>query len=615
MRILKWLAVAMCLAGLAGSYLPGDAGAVWTDASNGLPTYCGVTGFALPSEPNGAIWMTTYEPGGVFRSLDGGATWELHNQGLESITPLVVLAGAAGDTYIGSYLGIHRLSAEGTWKSLDGAPPAPVFALAASEDGTALYAGVESLGLLRSRDEGATWQSLGPAGASVLSVAVDAEAATVYIGTANDGVWMAPAGADQVSSVALPDGLDHAFVPGVAVGADGSLYAMMNGRLWRRTGEAWLAVGPENLRVFDLASSADAPARIYAAGDGFWISDDAGATWEEGNPVVAHWDITCIAADPLESGVAYLGTLWQGGRRTGDDGHTWMPIVVGRRLVTDIAASPTNSNHMYVGTIDGLYCSADTGQSWAACSDDLDSIFVQGMAVEPGDAAHLLVATRSGLYHSLDGGSSWARVAGEAGGITTFDITIAGDQFYAGAWGHNILHSSDGGATWASIHHGLETQSVYSMIVDPRDPDVLYAGTVEYVFKSVDGGDSWQILMEGWPGAVTTFALLMDAPDARGVLAGTTRGVYRYVDGEDVWQAAGLQDVTVTALVQARGVLCAGTEHAGSYCSADDGETWYAAGLEGRSVYALHVGADGRLWAATDDGLYATDVMPAPGDF
>jgi photosystem II stability/assembly factor-like uncharacterized protein len=184
------------------------------------------------------------------------------------------------------------------------------------------------------------------------------------------------------------------------------------------------------------------------------------------------------------------------------------------------------------------------------------------------------------------------------------------DRIYAGSWGHNILRSNDGGRSWEPIHSGLETLSVHAFALDPGDPQLLYAGTVEAVYGSIDGGQSWQ----SYPladRALTTFSLLVDPADPALLYAGTTAGVYRSTDQGQTWESCGTEDLgaTVTAMAMAfnpsgHQTLYAGTEHHGLFRSTNAGDDWQQWGLDGSSVYGILVDPSGGTWLGTDRGIF-----------
>ena len=67
------------------------------------------------------------------------------------------------------------------------------------------------------------------------------------------------------------------------------------------------------------------------------------------------------------------------------------------------------------------------------------------------------------------------------------------DVLYVGTDNAGIYKSVDGGLSWRPAHDGLGTASVYSLVIDPTDPNILYAGLIlGGVYKTLDGGDHWR---------------------------------------------------------------------------------------------------------------------------
>jgi photosystem II stability/assembly factor-like uncharacterized protein len=169
-------------------------------------------------------------------------------------------------------------------------------------------------------------------------------------------------------------------------------------------------------------------------------------------------------------------------------------------------------------------------------------------------------------------------------GLASYDVLALAiaptdpDILYAGT-GSYIFKSTNAGADWNEVHFGF---AAYSFAVDPTNADVVYAGQFGYeILKTVNGGETWVELPS--IGASTHTALAIDPVYTNTVYAGVDAGwgVYKTTDGGAHWDnvLSGV-DVTCLALDPANsGVVYAGSEDyystpGGVYKSTNGGTDW-----------------------------------------
>jgi photosystem II stability/assembly factor-like uncharacterized protein len=170
---------------------------------------------------------------------------------------------------------------------------------------------------------------------------------------------------------------------------------------------------------------------------------------------------------------------------------------------------------------------------------------------------------------------------------------------YIGGEGGGVLKSTDGGATFVSVNSAL---TVLSMVMDPNDPNVVYAGGA----KTTDGGATWIDL----GGHAAGFVLAMDPNDPNIVYSGLS-GVEKTTDGGMTWVPAsqGLGDAQIFSFAINPfnpNVLFAGTTGDGAFKSTDGGATWNAVAIDS-TVYGLLVDPDDSniVYAGSNgDGVY-----------
>lgn len=141
---------------------------------------------------------------------------------------------------------------------------------------------------------------------------------------------------------------------------------------------------------------------------------------------------------------------------------------------------------------------------------------------------------------------------------------------------------------WDTLTEGLPASpAVRAVVVHPSDPDVVYAGTQDGPYRSVDGGDSWQRLGFPSPG-LDVWSLVFQPGDPQTLYCGTgPASLYRSTDGGDSWARlesavlperldmgfpTRLIDVAIDPTNPA--TLFAGVEVGGVLCSCDGGSTW-----------------------------------------
>jgi photosystem II stability/assembly factor-like uncharacterized protein len=199
-----------------------------------------------------------------------------------------------------------------------------------------------------------------------------------------------------------------------------------------------------------------------------------------------------------------------------------------------------------------------------------------------------------GVWHSPNSGKSWTRhrkpfplnsriQALVAHPTEPHTIVAAGDT--------GVFRSHDGGAHWERVGQQGDLPTIWSLAIDPVDPNVLFAGTRPAgVYRSRDGGAKWErltidIAKECSIGTPFVTAVMVDPDDHRVVFAGVEiDGVFRSRDGGDSWarMKEGLYDPDVHAMA----IACSSPKriltstNGEMFVSSDLGETWAAVGIK-----------------------------------
>lgn len=212
------------------------------------------------------------------------------------------------------------------------------------------------------------------------------------------------------------------------------------------------------------------------------------------------------------------------------------PTVMSGRIV-DIDANPQDPTQMYVAYASGgLWRSETNGVSFEPLFDDQASLVIGEIAVDWLHGEVIWVGTGennssrssyagTGVYRSVDRGVSWehmglsethriGRIIVHPSDSNTVWVAAAG-ALYSDNTNRGIYKTTDGGQTWSQILFISEKAGIIDLVIDPLNPDILYAagwhrerrawnfvesGTGSGIWKSIDGGGSWERLAsEGFP--------------------------------------------------------------------------------------------------------------------
>jgi hypothetical protein len=248
--------------------------------------------------------------------------------------------------------------------------------------------------------------------------------------------------------------------------------------------------------------------------------------------------------------------------------------------------------------------------------------------------------TTGGVFKSIDSGANWSAsnagfpppVCGETSCLVPTVSALVVDPktpaiLYAGTY-VGVFKSTDGGSFWSASNRGLADLFVIALTVDPQTPATLYAAMWDGVFKSIDGGAHWNVSDTGLPHCFLgfedfepvpcVFSLTVDPQTPATVYAGTSIGVFKSTDGGAHWSFSmtGIERANVSAVAmdpQAPATLYAATRGAGVFRSTDGGQSWtsFNVGLFDLFFTALQVSPSGAcLHAASQLGV--SDLVTRP---
>jgi photosystem II stability/assembly factor-like uncharacterized protein len=335
------------------------------------------------------------------------------------------------------------------------------------------------------------------------------------------------------------DGDFGAFGDSTLVSAEGGgLYATRdNGGHYARIGVqgtsvSALAVGERKDGTKALVAGTETGITATPLPTGQTVDHEWGSNGQEGT---VGTEIGWLAASPSDPHVlwrlglnAYRGLSLS---RSADGGVTWSDVTQRAETPTSLLVHPADPREISIGFTSpagtGLYVTRDGGTTWRRY---VLGHRVDALAGAPDDARRVWIGTPDGLYRSDDGGAHIAKVSDGAVSAITIDRRT---PLRIVAGGAVLRVSDDAGRTFRTGDTGPLTMRVSSLLVSPRDPNVLYAGTTSFwsnrllvggrgVLRSADGGRTWQNVSSGLQN--TAVLSLAVSPDGGWLYAGTEQG-------------------------------------------------------------------------------------------
>jgi photosystem II stability/assembly factor-like uncharacterized protein len=567
-----------------GMYKSTDAGKTWRHL--GLRDGQQISAILVdPRDPNRvfvAVLGHPYGPNaerGVFRSTDGGETWQKvlykdENTGAVDLafdptnpTNVYAVLWAArqgpweNGEWSGPASGLFKSTDGGsTWQQLTGGLPTPAEGLGrigigiAPSDANRIYALVEAKpsALYRSDDAGATWkrvnneERVSGRGSDFACVRVDPKNKDV-IYVANTSTYRsADAGQTFTAIKGAPGGDDYHTIwinpehPEIILLASdqGATITVNGGATW----SSWY--NQPTAQFYHVITDNQVPYWVYggqqeSGSAGVASRSDFGEiTFREWHPVGVE-EYGYVAPDPLNPNIIYGGKVSRFDRSTGQVQQVGPAVPFGGgkyRFVRTMPLlfSPVDPHVLYLGS-NVLFKTVNGSRGWDIISPDLaretydipPSVgvyteeakkqatrrgVIYTVAPSHKDVNVIWAGTDDGLIHvTRDGGKTWSNITPreltpwskvsmlDASHFDDVTVYAAINRIRLDDLKPHIYRTHDGGKTWKEIVNGLPDQPVNTVREDSVRKGLLYAGTELAVYVSFDDGDHWQSLKQNMP--------------------------------------------------------------------------------------------------------------------
>src|SRR5215471_8725911 len=373
--------------------------------------------------------------------------------------------------------------------------------------------------------------------------------------------------------------------------------------------------------------------------------------------------VNAVTGVPGQPNTFYFGSVGGGVWKSTNSGRTWAPIFDSQPIASigAIGVAPSNPNTVYVGSGEadmrsqisfgnGMYKSTDAGKTWSHLGLE-GTRQIGRVLVDPHNPNVVFVAALGhvyganpdrGVFRSRDGGATWQKVLFRGDDVGAIDLAFDSQNsrvVYATLWntrrppwsiyppsygpGGGVFKTNDGGDTWQALTTGLPSEGLgrIGLAVAPTSHNRVYAivdAKAGGLYRSEDGGATWSLISDdkriwgrGW-----YFSKVVVDPKNPDILYVSNTSVYKSADGGKSWTAikgapGGDDYHQLWIYPEDPNRMILGSDQ-GAVVSEDGAQTW-SSWYNQPTAQLYHVAADARFpyWltgAQQDSGAIGTPV-------
>ncbi|MEZ5345273.1 MAG: YCF48-related protein [Pyrinomonadaceae bacterium] len=278
--------------------------------------------------------------------------------------------------------------------------------------------------------------------------------------------------------------------------------------------------------------------------------------WNNSGPTGG--DVRTVVVDPKNKNHLFITTLDGQIYATYDSGSTWNLLVNLERprlILDDLIVDPRDSNVIYASghrhkLPGGFFKTTDGGKTWKE-SKQLRDEAIHAMVQSSLDPNLLIVGTVNGVWYSSDSGDSWNRYTSSTTPTKLDSLAIDPrdvNTIYAGTW-WRAYKTTDGGKSWNLVKNGMiDDSDVFAIDINPQNPDHVIASACSGIYQSFNKGENWKKI-QGIPSQSRRTRAIVQNPYKPGaVYAGTTEGFWLSENGGRTWALTTTRNLEINAI-------------------------------------------------------------------
>jgi photosystem II stability/assembly factor-like uncharacterized protein len=274
------------------------------------------------------------------------------------------------------------------------------------------------------------------------------------------------------------------------------------------------------------------------------------AEWESMGPYGGY--LWSVVASPSDSNTVWVMSYSSPTKiaRSTDGGASWLTIgSLSMGNCQELTIDPTDASLLYAAGSNYTHRSTDGGETWVYTY--VPSFYFYGITAHPSTPGvlygsgmmYVSALWKMALHTSSDSGATWTTTILYDGTTHSYarDIAVCysnPDVIYVCGYTYDavalplLFKSTDGGATFEDISSNLQTGFyLYTVGVNPTDPDIVYLGASSGIYRSTDGGTTWTYQYN----ATSSYTMVTTPLDPDLVYCGAYNSIYKSMDAGSTW--------------------------------------------------------------------------------